>query len=87
MLRRSQPIRLIMVQIHRIFAGYMNVSLPLEPDVNEWLEQNDMTEDRLIKVTFHTDHVATGYPPPNDFKVSNYAVIYYKGKIVQNEVR
>lgn len=55
-----------MIQIERIGARYMDGPKPLEPYVNQWLKENIKNTENLIRVTFHCDKDATGYPAPND---------------------
>lgn len=71
--------RMKVAQTHRINESYNGNGnyLELEPDINNWLEQKNIGVDDLIRVTYHYDKIYSGYPAPNDYRGSGYAIIYY----------
>lgn len=73
-------------QIKKIHASYLDGYLPIEDNVNQWLLENKIAPDKLIKVTTHYDKVYSGYPAPNDYKPSCYAIIYYIKEIIDNTI-
>lgn len=71
----SKPAQI--VQVAQVWASYIDGPMPIEHNINEWLRINKITTDNFIKVTIHCDKAYSGYPSPNDYCTSYYALVYY----------